>query len=150
MPNPYSLTTDFDGFHSFVTDHELTYSIYCIDSSESFGLEEGHQCTIFQFGLNLETEVPKIPNDSRVEETVLSFISEKMSNNRNCIVYAGSPVGNKEKLRVRLFEWWFIRGRERLKDVEKYYRETANNNQAVLLIRNDCEFKEFIVSLFQS
>jgi hypothetical protein len=150
LPIPYNLSHPFPGYYSFQTDHGLIYSIYCIDATESFGLDESFGHTVFHFGLYLENPPLKIPVDVRVEITVVDFVANQLSNNKNCVIYAGSPEGNKEKLRMRLFEFWYSRCKHKFENIERHYRTTSKNNQAAMLIRKDCEHKAIIIDLFKS
>ena len=151
MPIPYNLSQDFEGFYSFTTDFGLSYSLFLIDTTEQFGLDEGHGCVLYHFGLTLESvanEDDRRVYDERIEATVVSFVSATLANNKNCIVYAGSPAGNKEKARIKLFERWYRRGKEQLEHIEKFDRGINIHQHAVLLIHKNNEYKDKIVAVF--
>jgi hypothetical protein len=151
LPIPYNLFQEFEGFYSFTTDFGLSYSLFLIDTTEQFGLDEGHNCVLYHFGLTLESAVNKDDSrvyDERIEATVVSFVSAILTNNKNCIVYAASPEGNKERARIRLFERWHRRGKKQFEQIEKFDRGTSTHKQAVLLIHQNNEYKDKIIAVF--
>jgi hypothetical protein len=150
LPTHYNLTQDFEGFYSFRTDSGLSYSLYLIDDTESFFQEE-IDCIIYQFGLILEstTDTDEILHDPKIEATVVEFIA-KILDNQNCIIYTASMEGNKQSVRLRLFEWWFIRANKKLKSIQRYQRKINSRNHAILLIDSCNNFKDVIVGTFMN
>ncbi len=150
MPNPYNLTEESAGIYSFITDHGFGYMLYSIDNTNNLGLGD-FPCTAYTFGFDIKDEsIKEIPYDVRVEATVVCFIVMVLSSKRNCVMYAGSPKDGKQAERIRLFDLWFARNRKTFDKIERHYRTTTKDNQAVLLIRSDCEIKNHIIQIFLS
>jgi len=106
--NPYELTEVGYGYE-FISDHHLTYYVYFTDVSATFGVVD----CVFSFGFELKHVPPNTepPHDHRVGDTIATIVESFFLQNENIIIYVPYDKDKKDKLRMRLFDFWFHRYR---------------------------------------
>jgi hypothetical protein len=102
--NPYDITTANSGRdYTFTTKREITYSVYFIDKSSSFGEIN----RVFEFGFFPIGEHSCIPLDSRVGHTIALIFQDFFLKSDNVILYIPYAEDNKDKKRLLRFNRWF-------------------------------------------
>lgn len=124
-------------------EDELTFSFMTDNMAEifiSFEKDDILQSGIvYQFGIS-NPQGTKSPRDPKVRNTILAIIEEFFNKNKAALLYICETGDGMQKMRSRLFQYWFSIYNER----EKYlflpqivYDEEENENYAALIIRKD-------------
>lgn len=94
---------------------------------------------VYQFGIS-NPQGTKSPRDQKVRNTILAIIEEFFNKNKAALLYICETGDGMQKMRSRLFQYWFSIYNER----EEYlfpprivYDEEENENYAALIIRKD-------------
>lgn len=98
-----------------------------------------HNGLVYQFGISNPLGV-KSPRDNKVRETILSIVEEFFSKNEAAFLYICETGDGHQKMRNRLFRYWFGIYGEREEYVflpQTIYDEEGNDNYAALIIRKD-------------
>ena len=124
-------------------EDELTFSFMTDNMTEffiSFEKDDILQSGIvYQFGIS-NPQGTKSPRDPKVRNTILAIIEEFFNKNKAALLYICETGDGMQKMRSRLFQYWFSIYNER----EEYlflpqivYDEEENENYAALIIRKD-------------
>lgn len=124
-------------------EDELTFSFMTDNMAEifiSFEKDDILQSGIvYQFGIS-NPQGTKSPRDPKVRNTILAIIEEFFNKNKAALLYICETGDGMQKMRSRLFQYWFSIYNER----EEYlflpqivYDEEENENYAALIIRKD-------------
>ncbi len=124
-------------------EDELTFSFMTDNMAEifiSFEKDDILQSGIvYQFGIS-NPQGTKSPRDQKVRNTILAIIEEFFNKNKAALLYICETGDGMQKMRSRLFQYWFSIYNER----EEYlflpqivYDEEENENYAALIIRKD-------------
>ena len=124
-------------------EDELTFSFMTDNMAEifiSFEKDDILQSGIvYQFGIS-NPQGTKSPRDPKVRNTILAIIEEFFNKNKAALLYICETGDGMQKMRSRLFKYWFSIYNER----EEYlflpqivYDEEENENYAALIIRKD-------------
>ena len=94
---------------------------------------------VYQFGIS-NPQGTKSPRYQKVRNTILAIIEEFFNKNKAALLYICETGDGMQKMRSRLFQYWFSIYNER----EEYqfppqivYDEEENENYAALIIRKD-------------
>lgn len=87
-------------FVTFVTEYDVQYFVgfEYDDTSLSF---DSYQLVI------INTNNKKSPRDIKVKETIIAIIESFFEDNTNVLLYICETGDRKQKMRSRLFEYWF-------------------------------------------
>ncbi len=124
-------------------EDELTFSFMTDNMAEIFiSFEKDdilQSCIVYQFGIS-NPQGTKSPRDQKVRNTILAIIEEFFNKNKAALLYICETGDGMQKMRSRLFQYWFSIYNER----EEYlflpqivYDEEENENYAALIIRKD-------------
>lgn len=124
-------------------EDELTFSFMTDNMAEifiSFEKDDILQSGIvYQFGIS-NPQGTKSPRAPKVRNTILAIIEEFFAKNKAALLYICETGDGMQKMRSRLFQYWFSIYNER----EEYlflpqivYDEEENENYAALIIRKD-------------
>lgn len=124
-------------------EDELTFSFMTDNMAEifiSFEKDDILQSGIvYQFGIS-NPQGTKSPRDQKVRNTILAIIEEFFNKNKAALLYICETGDGMQKMRSRLFQYWFSIYNER----EEYlflpqivYDEEENENYVALIIRKD-------------
>ena len=124
-------------------EDELTFSFMTDNMAEifiSFEKDDILQSGIvYQFGIS-NPQGTKSPRDQKVRNTILAIIEEFFNKNKAALLYICETGDGMQKMRSRLFQYWFSIYNER----EEYlflpqivYDEEENENYAALIKRKD-------------
>ena len=98
-----------------------------------------HNGLVYQFGISNPKGV-KSPRDPKVRETILAIVEEFFAKNNAAFLYICDTSGGMQKMRNRLFKYWFGIYGERKEYVflpQTITDEEGNDNYAALIIRKD-------------
>lgn len=98
-----------------------------------------HEGLVYQFGISNPKRV-KSPRDPKVRETILAIVEEFFAKNQAAFLYICDTSGGMQKMRNRLFQYWFGIYGEREEYVflpQTITDEEGNDNYAALIIRKD-------------
>lgn len=98
-----------------------------------------HNGLVYQFGISNPKGV-KSPRDPKVRETILAIVEEFFAKNQAAFLYICDTSGGMQKMRNRLFRYWFGIYGEREEYVflpQTIIDEEDNDNYAALIIRKD-------------
>lgn len=98
-----------------------------------------HESLVYQFGISNPKRV-KSPRDPKVRETILAIVEEFFAKNQAAFLYICDTSGGMQKMRNRLFQYWFGIYGEREEYVflpQTITDEEGNDNYAALIIRKD-------------
>ena len=98
-----------------------------------------HNGLVYQFGISNPKGV-KSPRDPKVRETILAIVEEFFAKNNAAFLYICDTSGGMQKMRNRLFKYWFGIYGERREYVflpQTITDEEGNDNYAALIIRKD-------------
>ncbi len=118
---------------SFITDYDA--EIFVTFERDDL-LREG---LVYQFGISNPKGV-KSPRDPKVRETILAIVEEFFAKNQAAFLYICDTGGGMQKMRSRLFRYWFGIYGERDEYVflpQTIIDEDGNDNYAALIIRKD-------------
>ena len=131
---PYKVTFDATTrLYKFVSAFDVSFSV-AFENNEL--LESGES---YQFALT-NYEGKKSPRDLKVRETILAIIEEFFQKNEAALLYICETGDNMQKMRHRLFHFWFsiyAENNEYLFLPQVVYDEEDNENYAALIIRRD-------------
>lgn len=124
-------------------EDELTFSFMTDNMAEIFISFEKDNILqsgiVYQFGIS-NPQGTKSPRDPKVRNTILAIIEEFFNKNKAALLYICETGDGMQKMRSRLFQYWFSIYNER----EEYlflpqivYDEEENENYAALIIRKD-------------
>ena len=124
-------------------EDELTFSFMTDNMAEIFISFEKDDILqsgfVYQFGIS-NPQGTKSPRDPKVRNTILAIIEEFFNKNKAALLYICETGDGMQKMRSRLFQYWFSIYNER----EEYlflpqivYDEEENENYAALIIRKD-------------
>ena len=94
---------------------------------------------VYQFGIS-NPQGTKSPRDQKVRNTILAIIEEFFNKNKAALLYICETGDGMQKMRSRLFQFWFSIYNEReeyLFPPQIVYDEEENENYAALIIRKD-------------
>lgn len=94
---------------------------------------------VYQFGIS-NPQGTKSPRDQKVRNTILAIIEEFFNKNKAALLYICETGDGMQKMRSRLFQYWFSIYNEReeyLFPLQIVYEEEENENYAALIIRKD-------------
>ena len=94
---------------------------------------------VYQFGIS-NPQGTKSPRDQKVRNTILAIIEEFFNKNKAALLYICETGDGMQKMRSRLFQYWFSIYNEReeyLFPPQIVYDEEENENYAALIIRKD-------------
>lgn len=124
-------------------EDELTFSFMTDNMAEifiSFEKDDILQSGIvYQFGIS-NPQGTKSPRDQKVRNTILAIIEEFFNKNKAALLYICETGDGMQKMRSRLFQYWFSIYNEReeyLFPPQIVYDEEENENYAALIIRKD-------------
>ena len=92
--------TDDVGFYQFQTDEGVLYSIGFL---EDFALSSSDSFQLIVANLNNR----RSHRDAKVRKTVIAIVDEFFHCNNTTLLYLCETGDNKQRLRSRLFEYWF-------------------------------------------
>jgi len=132
--SPYKVVVaDANDTLSFITDYDA--EIFVTFEKDDL-LHEG---LVYQFGISNPKGV-KSPRDPKVRETILAIVEEFFAKNQAAFLYICDTSGGMQKMRNRLFRYWFGIYGEREEYVflpQTIIDEDGNENYAALIIRKD-------------
>ena len=94
---------------------------------------------VYQFGIS-NPQGTKSPRDPKVRNTIRAIIEEFFKKNKAALLYICETGDDMQKMRSRLFQYWFSIYNEReeyLFPPQIVYDEEENENYAALIIRKD-------------
>ena len=94
---------------------------------------------VYQFGIS-NPQGTKSPRDQKVRNTILAIIEEFFNKNKAALLYICETGDGMQKMRSRLFQYWFSIYNEReeyLFPSQIVYDEEENENYAALIIRKE-------------
>ena len=107
--NPYKIIPNDRGYH-FYTDGNLSYFVYFDQGTNYFSKTPNLNPLVFTFGFEAEHDIEEHVSDSRIEDTVISVFLNFFSNNStSALMYICDAQDSYEKLRFRLFNFWYHR-----------------------------------------
>ena len=132
--SPYRVEYDnATKLYRFVSDYHVGFSVAF---EENDLLQSGES---YQFALT-NYEGKKSPRDNKVRTTVLAIVEEFFSKNEAALLYICETGEGLQKMRNRLFHFWFGIYSENDKYLflpQVVYDEEDNENYAALIIRRD-------------
>ena len=132
--SPYRVEYDnATKLYRFVSDYHVGFSVAF---EENDLLQSGES---YQFALT-NYEGKKSPRDNKVRTTVLAIVEEFFSKNEAALLYICETGDGLQKMRNRLFHFWFGIYSENVKYLflpQVVYDEEDNENYAALIIRRD-------------
>ena len=132
--SPYRVEYDnATKLYRFVSDYHVGFSVAF---EENDLLQSGES---YQFALT-NYEGKKSPRDNKVRTTVLAIVEEFFSKNEAALLYICETGNGLQKMRNRLFHFWFGIYSENDKYLflpQVVYDEEDNENYAALIIRRD-------------
>lgn len=132
--SPYRVEYDnATKLYRFVSDYHVGFSVAF---EENDLLQSGES---YQFALT-NYEGKKSPRDNKVRTTVLAIVEEFFSKNEAALLYICETGDGLQKMRNRLFHFWFGIYSENGKYLflpQVVYDEEDNENYAALIIRRD-------------
>lgn len=132
--SPYKVTFDTTAdLYKFVSTYGVSFSV-AFERNDL--LESGES---YQFALT-NYEGKKSPRDLKVRETILAIIEDFFRNNEAALLYICETGDGMQKMRHRLFHFWFsvyAENDEFLFLPQVVYDEEDNENYAALIIRRD-------------
>lgn len=145
--SPYQVRVSKDGEAlSFTTDYDA--EIFVTFEKDEL-LRVGR---VYQLGI-LNPKRARSPRDLKVRDTVLAIIEEFFSKNEAAILYICETGDGLQKMRNRLFHFWFGIYEERDEYVflpQIIYDEEGNDNYAALIIRRDNPMFNELVTEFMN
>lgn len=146
---PYQVEeTDDVGFYQFQTDEGVLYSIGFL---EDFALTSSDSFQLIVANLNNR----RSHRDAKVRKTVIAIVDEFFHCNNTTLLYLCETGDNKQRLRSRLFEYWFstYERKELFTMISSSIIEKGGIiNFATIILRNDNPYlsaitKEFIETI---
>lgn len=126
--NPYKCEKVGDNF-LFTTDSNIVYEIYYTEAAAYFPDDVPFASESKAVGFRpLDIEVADyrgLDSDFRVVATIIQNVSERFNNKNTVLLYSCEDSDGQEKLRHRLFGWWFIRSNNnQLKKIDFTFDDT--------------------------
>lgn len=132
---------------SFITDYDAEIFI----TFEKDDLL--HKGLVYQFGISNPKRV-RSPRDPKVRETILAIVEEFFAKNKAAFLYVCETGDGLQRMRNRLFRFWFGIYEEREEYVflpQTIYDEEGNDNYAALIIRKDNpQFTELVAEFMET
>lgn len=98
---PYQVEpTEQNGFYQFFTDGGVHYSVGFMEDDVLLS-KNSYQLII----ANINNH--KSPRDRKVRDTIVSIVDEFFRCNNSTLLYICETDDNKQRMRSRLFEYWF-------------------------------------------
>lgn len=98
---PYHvIASEVQGAYSFVTDSGVFYTIYFVED-EMVRSTESYQFII----ANINNQ--KSPRDTKLKDTILAIVENFFECNEAALLYICETSDGKQRMRSRLFEYWF-------------------------------------------
>lgn len=98
---PYQVEpTEQNGFYQFFTDGGVHYSVGFMEDDVLLS-QNSYQLII----ANINNH--KSPRDRKVRDTIVSIVDEFFRCNNSTLLYICETGDNKQRMRSRLFEYWF-------------------------------------------
>lgn len=145
--SPYRVEYDnATKLYRFVSDYHVGFSVAF---EENDLLQSGES---YQFALT-NYEGKKSPRDNKVRTTVLAIVEEFFSKNEAALLYICETGNGLQKMRNRLFHFWFGIYSENDKYLflpQVVYDEEDNENYAALIIRRDNPKFNDLVTVFRA
>lgn len=92
--------TEQDGFYQFFTDGGVHYSVGFMED-DILLVNDSYQLII----ANINNH--KSPRDRKVRDTIVAIVDEFFYRNNSTLLYICETGDNKQRMRSRLFEYWF-------------------------------------------
>lgn len=145
---PYEVKpTEDAGFYQFQTDKEVHYAVGFMEDDILLSLP-AYQLII----ANLNNR--KSPRDAKVRNTVIAIIDEFFQCNNSTLLYICETGDNKQRMRSRLFEYWFSTYQKKELFTmlsSSIVDEEGIANFATIILRNDHpHFAEIIADFAES
>lgn len=145
---PYQVEpTEQNGFYQFFTDGGVHYSVGFMEDDVLLS-KNSYQLII----ANINNH--KSPRDRKVRDTIVSIVDEFFRCNNSTLLYICETGDNKQRMRSRLFEYWFSTyNRKALFTMISSSIVDAEGvvNFATIILRNDNpELSEIIVEFTES
>lgn len=135
---------DKDGFFRFFTDSGIHYSVGFMEDDILLS-KDSYQLII----ANINNH--KSPRDYKVRDTILSIVDEFFNTNNSTLLYICETGDNKQRMRSRLFEYWFstyTRKSQFTTISSSIIDDEGVVNYATIILRNDNPCLSEIISEF--
>lgn len=154
VSTPYRvIASEVQGGCSFITDSGVLYTIYFVED-EMVRSTESYQFVI----ANINNQ--KSPRDTKLKDTIVAIVENFFECNEAALLYICETSDGKQKMRSRLFEYWFKAYEEKVKYTmlsTSFMEEDGIENFTSVIIRNTnpdlaklmCEFYETIEKINQ-
>lgn len=118
--------------YSFVTDSGVLYAISFVPDDMIRSAES------YQFIIG-NVNGKKSPRDNKLKDTILAIIEEFFSTNQAALLYICETTDGKQKMRSRLFDYWFQACGQKGKYtmLSTNFVEDGEENYAAVIIKND-------------
>ena len=125
--------SDEENYFEFFTEHDVHYSVGfmpddCLMQSEAYHL------------IIVNVDNRPSPSDRKVKDTVLAIVAEFFDKNNTTLLYICDTGDGKQRLRSRLFEWWFSAYSKKAlytSVTSSVVDEDGITNYATIIVRND-------------
>lgn len=133
-----------ENFFQFFTDNETHYSVGFMEDDILLSRES------FQLIIaNINNH--KSPRDRKVRDTIIAIIDEFFHVNNSTLLYICETGDNKQRMRSRLFEYWFSTYNRKSLFTTLFSSIMDNEeviNFASIILRNDNPFFAEIITVF--
>lgn len=132
--SPY--TVSFDGvahLYKFVSDYGVSFSV-AFEKNDLLNSGESYQFALTNY------EGARSPRDNKVRKTVFAILEGFFQKNEAALLYICDTGDGMQKMRNRLFHFWFDIYAERNEYFflpQVVYDEEDNENYAALIVRRD-------------
>lgn len=136
--------------YSFVTDSGVLYAVSFVPDDMIRSADS------YQFIIG-NVNGKKSPRDNKLKVTILAIIEEFFATNQDALLYICETSDGKQKMRNRLFDYWFQACEQKGKYtmLSTNFVEDGEENYAAVIIKNDnpdmpkvmAEFSEAISQL---
>ena len=123
--HPYKFRKADDATYYFQTDNGLKYKAYFIEFPATF-----YKLYSFSF----EKEEGRAPYDSRVEDTIITILSDFFDSENYVLGYTCDVTDGREMARKRLFNRWFQQAKD--DSLRKIDFQTDNIYVSLIVNRN--------------
>ncbi len=132
--SPYKvIESESVGFYDFETSSGVMYSVGFM-KEENLMKNEAYQFIV----ANLNNQ--KSPRDTKLRDTIICLVDEFFRKNNSTLLYICETGDNKQRLRSRLFEYWFstfVRKSSFTFLTSSVTDSDGQINYAAILLRND-------------